>query len=73
MADSIGQMHNRSAQCNDAMVKKTLIFDDRKSQMCTPPERLQGRIFEMCGPILHFVTQPKSGHATHAEHPPVLP
>ena len=65
MADRMRQMHNRSAPFNDAIVKKSLVFDYRRSQMCTPPERLQGRIFEMCGPIVHFVMQPKSGHATN--------
>ena len=54
MADRMRQMHNRSAPFNDAMVKKSLVFDYRRSQMCTPPERLQGRIFKMCGPIVHL-------------------
>ena len=67
MADRMRQMQNRSAQCNDAMVKKSLVFDYRKSRICTPPERLQGRIFEMCGPIVHFVMQAKIGSR---ENPP---
>ena len=54
MADRMRQMHNRSAPFNDAMVKKSSVFDYRRSQVCTPPERLQGRIFIMCGPIVHL-------------------
>ena len=70
MAARMRQLHNRSAQCNDAMVKKSLIFDYREFKICTPPERLQGRIFEMCGPIVHFVMQAKK---SHAGNPTVLP
>ena len=55
MADRMRQMHNRSAQFNDAMVKQSSVFDYRRSQMCTPPERLQCRFFKMCEPILHLL------------------
>ena len=71
MADRMRQMHNRSAQFNDAMVKKSLVFDYRRSQMCTPPERLQGRIFEMCGPIVHFVMRAKIGSCEKPPCPPL--
>ena len=61
MADRMRQMHNRSAPFNDAIIKKSLVFDYRRSQMCTPPERLQGRIFEMCGPIVQNVIRKNRG------------
>ena len=52
MADRMQQMHNRSAQLNDTLVKNPLVFDYQRSRICTPPMRLQGRILKMFGPIM---------------------
>ena len=54
MANRMQQMHDRSAQLNDTLVKNLLVFDYQRSRICTPPMRLQGRILKMFGPIVHL-------------------
>ena len=40
IANGMQQMHNRSAQLNDTLVKNQLVFDYQRSRICTPPMRL---------------------------------